>query len=103
MATADIDSIGGGLVRTIAEVAVYPSALPVYARVSHYQLLAGLKAPPPQAHDPAPQPEHVTAYPFPARRRLLRRDYRENALQISLFCVYDLTVAKADAAVHADG
>jgi Zn-dependent protease with chaperone function len=41
VATAGIGDIGGGLVGTIAEVAVYPSALPVAALISHYQLLPG--------------------------------------------------------------
>ena len=39
MATAGSGGIGSGLVGTIAEVAVYPRALPVSALVSHYQLL----------------------------------------------------------------
>lgn len=41
LATVGIGSIGGGLTGTIAEVAVYPSALPLSALVSHYQLLSG--------------------------------------------------------------
>ena len=41
VATAGIGSIGGGLAGTIAEVAIYPSALPVSALISHYQTLTG--------------------------------------------------------------
>lgn len=41
VATAGIGSIGGGLAGAVAEVAIYPSALPVSALISHYQLLTG--------------------------------------------------------------
>jgi large repetitive protein len=41
VATAGIGGIGGGLVGTIAEIAVYPRALPVSELVRHYQLVAG--------------------------------------------------------------
>jgi hypothetical protein len=41
VATGGIGGIGGGLVSMLAEVAVYPSALPVSALVNHYQLLTG--------------------------------------------------------------
>ena len=42
LATAGQPSdVGGGLAGSLAEVAVYPSALPVSDLVSHYQLLAG--------------------------------------------------------------
>jgi len=40
LGTAGLGGIGGGLVGTLAEVAVYASALPVSDLVSHYQLLA---------------------------------------------------------------
>lgn len=41
VATAGIGGIGGGLVGLIAEVAVYPSALPVSELFRHYHLVAG--------------------------------------------------------------
>jgi hypothetical protein len=41
VATAGLGGIAGGLLGTIAEVAVYPSALPVAELVRHYQLVAG--------------------------------------------------------------
>ena len=41
VATAGLGGIGGGLVGTITEIAVYPSALPVSELVRHYQLVAG--------------------------------------------------------------
>jgi eukaryotic-like serine/threonine-protein kinase len=41
VATAGLGGIGGGLVGTITEVAVYPSALPVSELVRHYRLVAG--------------------------------------------------------------
>ena len=41
VATAGLGGIGGGLVGTITEVAVYPSALPVSELVRHYQRVAG--------------------------------------------------------------
>jgi hypothetical protein len=40
VATAGVSGVGGGLVGMIAEVAVYPSALPVSDLLRHYQLLA---------------------------------------------------------------
>jgi hypothetical protein len=41
VATAGLGGIGGGLVGTITDVAVYPSALPVSELVRHYRLVAG--------------------------------------------------------------
>jgi hypothetical protein len=41
IATAGLGGIGGGLVGTITEVAVYPSALPVSELARHYRLVAG--------------------------------------------------------------
>jgi serine/threonine protein kinase len=41
VATAGLGGIGGGLIGTIAEIAVYPRALPLSELVRHYQLVAG--------------------------------------------------------------